>query len=268
MKMWIIIALTFALCAPALADEAVTSAGCADLTSGKADYTESTVGVYVPEAHGSQAWVRQYDGRSFVPGIGLESFDSIGYDGDIQYFIRAYDLSLGDQSAYTKMMDRNIFSMDWDSVGLTQNFAPVPSVNPALIGTPANSTKPGIGDYRVNLDSSGELYYLDRRENDFDMKLTPWGGPQARFYTSWFQVQEGGVEQLQFETTKTIPGVVVSGQKALIGLPIDRNTNQNTIGTDFLIGGSSVGNYYFQNTKYRAKPRIPFRVRAFLHSTP
>ncbi len=246
MKAWIIIALALALCAPAFTDE--------DLTSAKGDYTETTVGVYGPEAHGSQAWVRQYDGRSFVPGIGLESLDSLGYDGDYQYFIKAYDLSLGDQSAYTTLLYKDLYSIDWYSIGLTQRFAPVPSRNPALIGTPADSTTPGTGDYRVNLgglgDSSGN-YYLDRRENNFEIKLTPWQSPQARFYTKLWQVDEDGEWQLQFRAFANSPnGQIKSGQKGLLGVPIDRDTNQNTIGGDFLVGNFSAANYYLQTTKF------------------
>ena len=88
------------------------------------------MGFYAPEAHGSQDWVRQYDGRSFVPGIGLDSVNSLGYDGDYQYFIKAYDLSLGDQSAYTKLHYKNLYTIDWDSYRADSEVRPCPLCEP------------------------------------------------------------------------------------------------------------------------------------------
>lgn len=233
-NMILALGLAIALCSPALGE---------DLLTAEDSVTEAVAGFYVTDADGNQDWVRQYDGRKFYQGYGLELFDTYGYSGPLQYSVWGRDLLLTDEDAFTDLAYKNTFGFGFFTSALTHRLPIIPSVNPYL--NPLGIT----GDNFLDL-SPGLQTEIDRRVNDFTFRTTPYGNQRVRLVAGLWQEIENGSQQLLFRAREAQPGVIANRQRAGVVLPVNRDTDETSFGTDLALGRSTVLNYRYMNTDF------------------
>lgn len=223
-----------ALCTPVLAQ---------DMLTGEATRTEATISVFSQDPSGNQSWVREYDGRNFGSGS-IELLNSMGYNGDFQYFLDARDLFIGDEDVLLSLHSQNIFGMDFYTTGLTHRLDRIPAINPFLVGTPAAG-----GDDFLDLSPDAN-YELNRRVTSANLRTTPAPNQWYRLVGTFWQETENGTQQVLFRARAATPGVIANRQRASFASPIDRNTQQGLTGFDVKLGSDSVVNYRFVSTRF------------------
>lgn len=213
-----------------------------DIVNGSAQQADIGVGVYHPTGTGNQDMVREYDGRILSLGS-IEYLNMLGYKGPWQYSGWGQYLFAKDSDAALRVSYRNLFGASFYSSELTHRLAPVPTDDPALIGTPAEGA-PSI----VNL-SPGEQFEIARVVNNFGLGITPLDSRPLRFYVNSWQQSKSGEAQQMFRSREAKAGVIANGTKGEVGLPVDSDTVENTVGTDVPIGNSVI-NYSYSDTKF------------------
>jgi predicted porin len=174
----------------------------------------------------------------------IEYLDMQGYNGSWQYSAYARYLFAKDADSAFGLYYRNLFGLSVYTSELTHRLARFPSSDPALVGTPAA----GGADF---LDlSPNQNFAIDRVVNNFNFRTTPFINQYLRFVANSWQQSKSGTEQVLFRAREAKAGVINNGQKGGVGLPVDSDTTENTIGADIPIGRSSVVNYRFSDTKF------------------
>jgi hypothetical protein len=225
----------------------------ADLTTGEQTLGEIRLGIYTHTSDGNQDWVREFDGRSF--GIfGIEQLNSYGFNGPTQYWLDARDLIIGDEDVSFSLATRNKVGISLGTSKLTHRLFRTPSINPFIAEMYANLGLPApvpgnTGDSILDL-SPGAVFHMDRRVNDFALHVTPKGSEGSRFVASWWQELENGTRQHIFRARAAAPGIIANRQRGGAATPIDRSTNESTLGADLRLGKASVVNYRFSDTEF------------------
>ncbi|MHB9037628.1 MAG: hypothetical protein ACYC64_13250 [Armatimonadota bacterium] len=214
------------------------------------------VGVYHPNAEGNQDWVREYDGRD-MNFLGFELFDTYGYKNGLQYWFNARDLIVGDESVDFGFAHRNIYRLSGGTNELTHRLAPIPANNPwvaAQLGSispaPPAAVQGLTWDTFKNL-SPNQSFVNDRRVNTLDLYVNPDARQRIGLAANWWQEDEEGQQQLLFRARQAKTGVINNRDRAAVALPIDRETNEGTIGADLAVGKNAVVNYRFESIKFQ-----------------
>lgn len=244
--------IAVALCSPVLCQ--------VDMLNGQDEKHELQIGVFTHTADGSQGMVREFDGRTFDVW-GIESFDSYGYNKDSQYWLSLRDLILSDEDVDFAFSQKNEFTLNLSTSSLTHRFARVPGINPFL-----NSVSGGVitfrdngapitlgrnGDTFVDL-SPGVDFMMNRRANSFQVGLSPAPLKSARLVAGWWQELEDGDRQLLFRARANAPlAGMVNRQRGGAAIPIDRSTDEGSLGADIHIGKQSAFNYRYSTTDFR-----------------
>ena len=223
------------------------------LTSGEQGFSDIRLGIYTRTSDGNLDWAREFDGRNF-DSFGIERLQSYGFSGPTQYWLDARDLIIGDEGFNFSLASRNSVGISLGTSKLTHRLFPVPAINPYIaeeydrLSLPA--PVPGdTGDAILDL-SPGVNFRLNRRVNTFDLGITPQGNQGQRYVASWWQELESGTRQHVFRARAATPGVIANRQRAGAETPIDRSTNQATLGADLRLGKLSVLNYRFIDTEF------------------
>lgn len=217
---------------------------------------EFQLGAYHSDATGNQDWVREYDGRD-LNLLGIESLSTYGYKNDMQYWLDAHDLIVGDEDILFGFATGNVFKLRGSTNKLTHRLAATPSINPyvarelsTIVPAPAALILGTNRDTFIDL-SPGAKYSMDRRVNTLSLYGNPGSYQRVGLAADWWQQAESGQRQLLFRARAAQPGgPMTSGKRGGIALPVDRETNESSIGTDVAIGNSSVVNYRFNNVKF------------------
>jgi len=245
-----VLALIAAVRAPVL--------GQVELIKGQDARAEARIGLYVDDADNNQDWVREFDGRTFDL-FGIELLNAYGYSGGTQYWLSARDLINKNEDVDFSLGYENRFSLNLSTSSLTHRLDRVPAINPFLNVVSDGSVLfrdnlapvsiGSTGDTFLDLSPSGE-FRLDRRVNDFRLNLTPCRARRGRLIGGWWQELEGGSRQQLFRARATTDGVINDRQRGAARLPIDRSTEQGSLGADLQVGKNSVLNYKFANTVF------------------
>lgn len=249
LRMTMIVVSLLSLCLPAL--------GQLDLIGGADSASEATVSIFSHEADGNQAWVREYTGD--YEAWGLELLDVYGYNGPAQYWLEVRDLLSGDDDVRLALSHRNLLGFSLGTSALTHRLDRTPAINPFLndvsddvvtFRTTETQIIPAFeGDTFVDLSPDGELG-TDRRVNTLGLDVSPGRNQHARLVAGWWQENETGTRQLQFRARADTAGVILNRQRAAAAIPIDRTTDEATIGADLQLQRDTVVNYRYTNTQY------------------
>lgn len=245
-----LLALILVASAPAAAQRTVS------LLKGFDSRLEVQAGIYVPDAAGSQASVREFDGRD-LNGLGIESINAYGYNNAVQYWFTLRDIGVGDgEYVGFGLMDANRIKLTGSTSELRHRFAPVPAANPWVAEqlsklTPAVPPPVEGQTWDTVKDlSPGSVYGINRRVNQLGLCVTPDSRQRSAFLLDWWQEEEKGSQQLLFRARQAAPGVINNRQRGSVLLPVGRDTGEASIGTDLAIGKNSVLNYRFVNTRF------------------
>src|SRR5690554_3157061 len=107
--------------------------GQIDLVNGGDVVQERTLSLFLRDSKGNQDWVREYDGRTFNPGI--ESYRYFGYDKGLQYRLDIDDLIIQDETVSFDLGVKNVLGLNLYTDHLTHRLDRTPPVNPFLEGT-------------------------------------------------------------------------------------------------------------------------------------
>ena len=214
---------------------------------------EIQLGTYNQDAEGNQDWVREYDGRDFGV-LGLELYDTYGYSGGLQYWLTARDFIVGDEEIIFGFASRNLFRLSGSTNTLTHRLGSTPANNPwvakQLLNLGAPAPQQGVSWDTVKDLSPGSNYEIDRRVTDINLYANPEPAQRIGLVAGWWQETEDGQKQLLFRAREAEAGVINNRDRGSVALPVDRETNEASFGTDVAIGKNTVVNYRFVGTKF------------------
>ncbi len=215
---------------------------------------EVTVGTYDPVSSGNQTRIREWDGRDFT-ALGIESFSTYGYNLGTQYWFDARDLTLGDESIYFGVASRNTLTFRGGTNMLTHRLIRTPVINPwialqrAGLTTPAAVTIGTSWDSLLDLSPNAQFSTEDRFTN-LDLNWNVDANQRFGLVTGWWQESQHGQQQLLFRAREAKAGVIANRTRGSVAWPIDRETNEGTIGGDVAIGSNSVVNLRWTDIKF------------------
>jgi len=233
-----------------------------DLLNGSDSQKTYQLGIYNPQGSGSQTRVRQFDDRTF-PGFGIEFYSIYGYDGQAQYRLNATDLLVGGNETIEFLLSNNAVKFTGGTSELTHRLIDTPSANPwvarmlAAISPAVPAAVVGTSWDTFKDLSPGQDYFMDRRVSDLNMYINADAERRVGIVAGWWNETETGQQQLLFRARQAKAGVVNNSQRAGIAVPIDRQTNEGSIGADVAIAGNSVVNYKYTNTKFEDDSQLP-----------
>ena len=215
---------------------------------------EMQVGSYIQEADGNQDWVREYDGRDFGV-LGLEFYDTYGYQGNLQYWLTARDIIVGDEYIVFGFANRNLFRLSGSTNMLTHRLGATPANNPWVAEQLSNLPAQPAPQQGVSWDtfkdlSAGSQYEVGRRVTELNLYANPDSAQRLGLVAGWWQEIEGGDKQLLFRAREAQLGVLDNRDRASVALPVERETNEASFGTDLAVGKNTVVNYRFIGTKF------------------
>jgi len=214
------------ICVPAL--------GQTDLLKGQDERIEIGFGLYSRNQSGNQDTVREYDGRKFDLW-GIESLNSYGYDGDSQYWLDARNLIGGDEDISFDLGVRNELSLSVKTSSMLHRLVRIPGDDPYL--SPLGLTGGAVLDF-----TPGNSLEINRRVNDFGVRLTPNAGKTV-YRANWWQESEAGL--MQFNYRGSSPSRLES-----VDFGIDRNSDQGTLGVDLRLGDNTAVNYSIESHRH------------------
>ena len=221
----------------------VPALGQLDMLEGHDSQSTARFSLYSPDPSGNQNWVREYDGRTFDFGS-LETFGFFGYNGPLSYGVYGRDFFIGDGDFGFRLARENLFGVRFATSTMTHRLGPLSAVNPWLVGTVAEG-----GDDFLDLNP-GTRFSIERWVYDFRAGATPGADKRQRVTFNWWQELEAGRRQFIFRADEAVPGVIARREMGGAGIPVNRDTGQVSLGTDFQLGSSTVLNYRFVGTKF------------------
>ncbi len=245
-------------CLPAMAQDTQEStnaetapaveSGVVDLLTGADSVSEARLATYIHDQSGNQSWARQYDGRTFNP-LGIELFDSYGYDRQFQYWLGGRDLTIGDEEIFLQTMTRNALGFRFFTDALVHRLVTQLDVDPFTFAEltrlrAADPTIPQLSlgrdwDSHINLSPDAGPFSIDRRVTGADLHGKIGQNQRARLVGGWWQEHEVGDRQFLFRSRQNNP-LLASGLKGAVEEPVDRTLNMGSFGTDVSIGNSAI----------------------------
>ncbi len=235
-----------------------------DLVTGY-DYQKSyQLGVYNPQESGNQERVRQYDSRTF-PGFGIEFYSVYGYDGEAQYRLNASDILVGGDETVDFLLSNRAIKFTGGTSAMVHRLVQTPAANPwvarmlSALSPPVPAAGVGTSWDTFKDLSPDDQYYLNRRVSDLNMYVNADSNQRVGIVANWWNESETGQKQLLFRARAAKAGVINSSQRGGVAMPINRQTNEGTIGADVAVGNNSVVNFRYTNIKFEDDVQKPIK---------
>jgi len=242
---------TIAMALAAVAITCIPAFGQTDLLKGRDASTEIRPDLYSHAQSGNQDMVREYDGRLF-DGWGFDYVNTYGYEGDYQYWLEGRDLKVGDEDVSLALGVKNQFSLAVNTDAMLHRLPRRPQLDPYLAPFGLATLTPGppiavAGNAFVDMTPTGVLG-IQRRVNDYGVRLTPGAGRLA-LVADWWEETENGLQQANYRS--------LAKRLESVDFAIDRRTEQANLGADLQIGGGTVVNYGVESNQFTGSGSHP-----------